>query len=166
MGEFNINCPADDVGSNFDDDYCAQLEDAQQCDGAIVVSADCREAYKCNKDGGGVGVMCDEGEVVSIDVRSWNWGCSTDVGQCPGLGGFILGCGEGSPTAPTGPSCDVTRENPFEDRECKCEDQFFINDDCTAGFLCASGDPRDAGCYKECPTGFHLLPDFENRYVT
>ena len=118
---------------------------------------------RCNKDGGGQGVVCGEDNVISIDIRSWNWGCTSDEGQCPGLGGFLLGCGAGSPTPPTEPSCDSTRLNPFEGTVCECADQFFINDDCSAGFLCKSDRADEEGCYKECPSGYHLLPDFENR---
>ena len=39
-GEYNIVC--DDVGSDFDKDVC-------ECDGQMWVSADCKEAFLCNK---------------------------------------------------------------------------------------------------------------------
>lgn len=50
---------------------------------------------------------------------------------------------------------------------CGCEQQFFINEDCSAGFLCtertSGGVAGIDGCLAECAEGEILLPDFENR---
>ena len=43
VGEFNLSC--DDVGNDFDDTYCANNLPAD-CDGALVINANCTEGYR------------------------------------------------------------------------------------------------------------------------
>ena len=62
----------------------------------------------------------------------FRWECVSDDGQCPGLGGFKLGCPEEVPTNPE----SSTQVNPYG--TCECDGQFFSNDDCTAGIFCDS----------------------------
>ena len=100
--------------------------------GGLTMRADCREAFVCYSlfMGGGRSIECDQNHIVKMDFYKFTWECVPDDGQCPGLGGYKLGCPpeEVVPTL-TPPAVDV--ENPFE--TCLCEGQFFSNVNCTQG---------------------------------
>ena len=97
------------------------------------MSKDCKEAFYCwfRMVNGGIGHRCEGDEIISIDVISMEWGCQTDAGQCPGMGGFSLGCAgnTGNITYPDIPlECEWT-VNPFG--ECHCNGQLTVSEDCT-----------------------------------
>ena len=123
------------------------------------MSSDCREAFVCYSlfIGGGRGIKCDENHIVKMDFYKFTWECVEDDGQCPGLGGYQLGCpaDEVVPT-PTPPQVDVP--NPFE--TCECEGQFFSNGDCTKAFFCNNNVQGNMGNLTECPAGQIIRPNF------
>ena len=49
---------------------------------------------------------------------------------------------------------------------CTCDQQFFVNDDCTTGFLCRDSiqqeDPANDGCLIQCNPGWKLVADPRN----
>merc|ERR1712168_550960 len=49
---------------------------------------------------------------------------------------------------------------------CTCNEQFFVNDDCTTGFLCRDDinqeNPANDGCLIQCNEGWQLLADPRN----
>merc|ERR1712027_32643 len=58
--------------------------------------------------------------------------------------------------------CDW-RENPLG--TCECNDQLFVNDDCTQGFFCYTNTTTPAGadgCFLECIDGYTLYVDPRN----
>ncbi len=74
------------------------------CDGQLWVAPDCKSGFSCDADreGGGLFWECTEpGEIIDVDVRTWNWGCKPDNGNCPAGGGFSLGCESGPVRVPT-----------------------------------------------------------------
>ena len=119
---------------------------------------------RCNKDGGGQGVVCGEDKVISIDIRSWNWGCTSDEGQCPGLGGFKVGCSGGNMVPPPVFNCDTeVIANPFG--ECECPGQLFTNDQCDELFYCYNSVSTNGGegCHLKCEDGKVALLDIKNK---
>lgn len=85
----------------------------------------------------------------------FRWECVPDDGQCPGLGGFKLGCPEEVPMNPE-PTAQV---NPYG--TCECDDQFFSNDDCTAGIFCDSSLGENMGMWTNCSEDQMIRPNFE-----
>ena len=121
--------------------------------------ADCREAFICYAlfPGGGRGIECDENHIVKMDFYKFTWECVQDDGQCPGLGGYRLGCpAEDVVPTMTPPQVDV--ENPFE--TCECEGQFFSNVNCTQAFFCNENTAENLGNLTVCPDGQIIRPNF------
>ena len=120
---------------------------------AVIVS-NCRS----HLDGGGYNIKCMEpGEIVHIDISDWSWECSAEnTENCPGLGGFKVGCENGANITPPPLTCtdaDFTA-NPFG--ECGgCEGQIFVNEDCSESFYCTEYTPdgTSEGCHLVCPEG-------------
>jgi len=112
------------------------------------MSGDCTEAMSCYTllfPSPGRTLKCDPGYKVAVDFYSLEWDCVPDDGQCPGLGGFRLGCPEALPLNPE----PVTTANPFG--TCECEGQFFSNDDCTEGFFCLEEEfGENMGNWTQC----------------
>ncbi len=157
-GAFKINC---------DDDPIPELPlDWSQCDcdGQLWVSPDCRQAFNCRNgvQGDGYFLECTEpDQVISVDLRRWEWECQEDVGQCPeAFGGFKMGCEEGGIVSiPT--TCHETDENPFG--KCGCNKQVFISDDCTQAFECLDDPGHELdndGCLYTCDKHETVVPDF------
>jgi len=69
--------------------------------------ADCREAFVCYSlfMGGGRSIECDQNHIVKMDFYKFTWECVPDDGQCPGLGGYRLGC---PPEEVAGSACPTT----------------------------------------------------------
>lgn len=87
-GKFNLFCPDDMIGGDFDSAMC-------DCNGQLLVSNDCKESFYCldRLPGGGAALNCEnEGEIVELDFFNHQWECTNNTGNCPGLGGFALGC--------------------------------------------------------------------------
>ena len=145
-GAFALECPETDLGSDFDQTDC-------NCDGEILVNNDCSEAFYCLSKflGGGKSLKCAEGEILKVDLVDYKWSCTTDTEQCPGLGGFRVGCSDGNEIPPLERQCEYD-DNPWG--ECGCAGQIFINDDCTESFYCTDLSPNgEEGCHKICPAG-------------
>ena len=150
-GFAKLECPANEVTPNSDDCDCDN--------GQVIISSDCREAFFCRSNliNGGILLSCPEGQIFQFD-EDWGHNCVIDTGNCPGLGGYKLGCTSGNPTPPPHPGCDEGKNTLGT---CECEGQFFINGDCTQGFSCDSTLGTDfEGCSKTCNDGSILLPDF------
>ncbi len=158
-GNFRIECPNNDVGEDLDSSLCS-------CNGQLLVNNDCSQGFFCNSQvsGGGYFHSCPEGEVIDVNIRTWNWGCQPDVGQCPGLGGFRVGDCNQEPVIPPELQCDFLPYNPLGD--CECGGEFFIGEGCRSSFYCsqeepASGEARDSvGCFLTCDEGQHVFLDF------
>ena len=153
-GEFNIECEgsATAIQPGLDKDDCT-------CDGELIVTPDCSEAFYCltNDPDGGRHIDCPDNQILSINFTTFEWGCKDDDGQCPGAGGFRMGCGEGSLPVPI---C-LYDDNPLG--ECECDGQLHINHDCTQGFYCDSQLNTDKeGCIRTCREDQILVPDFES----
>ena len=145
-GTFHFECPANDVGSNFGPDDC-------ECDQQVFMNNDCSESFYCSEKNvnGGFTIKCDPDQVVVFDFKYFNWVCAPNNGQCPGLGGFKVGCGAGNEVEPPQLECDFD-DNPFG--ECRCERQLFINDDCSESFYCSAfNDENKDGCHLKCEEG-------------
>ena len=127
--------------------------------GGLTMRRDCREAFVCYSlfMGGGRSITCDNNHIVKMDFYKFTWDCVPDDGQCPGLGGYKLGCppDEVVPTL-TPPAVDV--ENPFE--TCLCEGQFFSNVNCTQAFFCNENVEENRGNLTVCPDGQIIRPNF------
>ena len=68
-------------------------------------------------------IECETDEVISIDIRNWNYGCVPERdGNCPGKGGVVVGCLTDEPPIPPQQNC-VFEVNPFNDGECGCDNQ-------------------------------------------
>ena len=132
FGGYHLRCPADALIGPLTADLC-------RCDNELLVSSNCRHGMFCTKSqaAGAFFKECPEGQVIDVDIRTWNWGCLEDVGQCPGLGGYELGCNDDSDIeVPL--ICSTYDMNP----DCECEGQLFINEDCTEGFICTENIPQ------------------------
>ena len=83
------------------------------------------------------------------------WSCVPDDGQCPGLGGFRLGCPEEVPSNPL----PVEETNPLG--TCGCGGQFFGNDDCSEGFFCSEDEwDQNKGMHWTCGEDQIIRPNF------
>ncbi len=146
-GAFNLECPQNDIGTEFNSTMC-------ECDGQLLVDHDCRNGFYCFSlmGDGGWNITCPEGQIIVTDTRTWNWGCEEDNGQCPGLGGYKFGCREGNPDPPQLLECNFAR-NPFG--ECECVNEFFISEDCSTSFFCSEYRPSPDvdGCLLQCADG-------------
>ena len=146
-GAYHLRCPAQALLGPFDKDQCA-------CDHELLVSSDCRYGMFCDKSQA-VGAFfrdCGEDQIIDFDIRTWNWGCADDVGQCPGLGGYEIGC---NPDSDIEVPLICTEYGINTLGECgECDGQVFINEDCTQGFICTSNIPEDpnavSGHYFTC----------------
>ena len=157
-GQFNINCPEDDIGHDFDSSIC-------ECNGQMWVDHDCRTGFYCwdRLANGGSNIQCSEGQVIQSDFESFQFRCVEDVGQCPGLGGFKYGCSAGAIDPPQ-IECEYG-PNPFVAVGCECEGQIFIGNQCTEAFYCSQyvePGPNNEGCHLECPTGERVHLDLVN----
>ena len=159
-GAFNLYCPENDIGTDFDSSMC-------ECDGQLFVSADCKESFFCLErlSGGGAAIKCEGfGQIVDFDFINMRWSCSENVANCPSnMGGFQVGC-EGSLLPPPPPECDfTTNPNPFG--ECECDGQLHVSDDCQQGFYCSYSTPEadQTGCQLICPEGERLHVDLVER---
>ena len=68
-------------------------------------------------------LICRPGEIVSFDrvFEDAIFSCQPDEGQCPGLGGVVVGCDSTPPLPPVQmPECNMT-QNPYG--ECGCSQQ-------------------------------------------
>ena len=154
VGQFNVQCEDDPVETPITDEVC-------ECNGQLWVSPDCKEAFSCRDTlaEGGFSLICADGEIIEIDVQTWNWGCQVDNGNCPGGGGFSLGCENGNVRIPT--DCVPTDQNPLG--TCDCDGQVYMNDDCSQAFQCIDSDDypeAEDGCLYECETSQLMVPDF------
>ena len=94
-----------------------------------------------------------QGYIVDIDFEEMSWSCTTNTGKCPG-GRLSFGCPERL--------CAYSTNTLGT---CGCENQLFIGNGCTEGFLCTSSIPNPLiydGCIKQCQDGQILVPDFAN----
>ena len=143
-GKFNLFCPDEDVGGNFNDNLC-------DCDGQLIVSADCKESFYClaRFPEGGASLTCEEdGQIVDVDFETFSWQCSDNVENCPGLGGFKIGCLDSNLEppeffCPTG--SEKREENPLFG-QCSCEGQLWVGEGCQEGYWCF--DTLGNGCHK------------------
>ncbi len=103
-------------------------------------------------------------EYIVMDFLTWDYQCSTFNDNCPGNGGFSLGCAKGSPYVPFNPKCVYTEKPFMTDTPCGSRDeQMFINEDCTNGFLCMDNLPQGetgGGCLVECAEEYKIFPEF------
>jgi hypothetical protein len=76
--------------------------------------------------------------------------CIPDNGQCPGLGGYTLGCPDES-VVPTETPISDDVVNPLG--TCKCEGQFFSGSDCTEAFWCGADFANNKGGLQKCQEG-------------
>lgn len=157
-GEYNLECPVNDIGNEFNSTMC-------DCNGQFMVSSDCRHGYYCNSlsFGGGIPFDCEEGKILDINIRDQVVRCVPDNGNCPGLGGFTIGCGDGSikPTPPPNPG--TPGNNTLGD--CECGDEFFIGEDCTKAFYCADSlKPEFQGLELNCEPGKRVKLDIPTKY--
>ncbi len=152
-GKLKQECEDTAVEFPFDSQEC-------DCDGQLFVSPDCREAFVCleNFPGGGIPYSCNESEIINVNFLSYAWECIPDEGNCPGLGGFAVGCEDSSLAIPQGCSPGI---NPIGN--CSCDGQVFINPNCTQAFECldelTQPDVQD-GCLYECGEDQIMVPDF------
>ena len=156
-GEFNITCPADQI--ILDEVTC-------ECEGQLFVTDDCHQSAFCLSRGDQYEsrtISCSDDEIVTLDYSSFTWDCATDFGTCPGQGGFHFGCGAGRYEVPY--LCqDVSAEsagNDFGFGDCFCNDQVFIDYDCTRGFQCrldVAESLYNDGCLHTCAEGELLRP--------
>lgn len=159
-GQFHFECPANDVGSDFDGTEC-------DCDHQIIISADCTEGFYCFEStllGKGLDLKCPEGQIIDVNTALQTWRCVDDKGQCPGLGGFKLGCEGDNEVPPPTFNCDTAViKNPLG--ECTCGGQLFTSDDCTELFYCYAGVSTNGGegCHLKCTDGQVAFLDIENK---
>ena len=144
-GKLDLRCPDNDIGHGFNSSIC-------QCNGQLHVSGDCRESFHCISwlEGGGNHQVCPEGMIVDYNPISLEWTCSTNTDNCPGLGGFQIGCEAGGIPLPQ-PDCEFD-DNPFGTCD-GCEGQMFISEDCSESFYCtqaAPEAPHGGGCHLTC----------------
>lgn len=157
-GKFNLNCPDQNVGGGFDDSIC-------ECDGQLWISDDCKESFYCfsRLTNGGRNYGCSGSQIVAVDFNTWTYACQEDEGQCPGLGGFQLGCAAG---ALPGPPLNCTFDlNPFGSCD-GCEGQIYVGEDCTEAFYCSKYVENSAtqeGCHLVCPEGERIDLDLTNQ---
>jgi hypothetical protein len=83
-----------------------------------------------------------------IAICDFRMTCIPDNGQCPGLGGYTLGCPEAVPT-----QTPVTNDEVNPLGTCKCEGQFFSSSDCTQAFWCGADVANNIGGLQECQEG-------------
>ena len=157
-GQFNFECPENDVGSDFTGEEC-------DCDHQIIISADCSEGFYCfeSEAGKGLDLKCPEGKILDVNPGLQTWKCIEDNGSCPGLGGFKVGCSDGNEIPPPEIGCDRIVKNPLG--ECTCPGQFFFGDDCTELFYCFQGVTTDGadGCHLKCENGQVAALDLANQ---
>lgn len=86
-GVFDTRCPGDEPSGDFDASLC-------ECNGQLIVSADCKESFYCYDSmiDGGVHMFCPEGEVWIMNFLTFSWSCQPDEGQCMGTPGYTYGC--------------------------------------------------------------------------
>ena len=166
-GAFKIYCPGepDEVPAGG----ITQADSSRcECDGQLYVSPDCKHADICRDLGENNFVVrndndCEDDETIQFDYLTWETTCADNVDNCPGQGGFSLGCQDNSPTIPVDPQCTYT-DKPFTTFEpCECDNQVFINEDCTQAFLCLDILPEGQageGCLVECNPGQKIYPEF------
>ena len=86
--------------------------------------------------------------MVGFQLNSQQWDCVPDENQCPGLGGYILNKCPG--TEPTSPPVVEDADN-FEGQVCQCENQLFMNADCSGAFQCGANWADNKGNLQQCP---------------
>ncbi len=164
-GLFKLSCPETPIESEAEPADVLNGADCVCENSNVLVKAGCREAFFCHSrlPNGGRTQTCAEGEIVDLDVASFNWNCQPDVGQCPStMGGFSIGCGGGAslPDVPE-PKCQFTTNQMGT---CRCNGQLFISEDCTESFYCSLFAGADAnGCHMKCENGEVVHLDVETR---
>ena len=159
-GAFNLYCKDNDIGTDFDSSMC-------DCDGQLMVSADCKESFYCYSrlSGGGASIKCDGfGQIVDLDFVNMRWSCSDNTNNCPSnMGGFQLGCENSQLPAPL-PKCELTT-NPNPNGMCDCDGQVWVNEDCSQGFYCSSltQESEQTGCELICGDNERLHVDLVER---
>lgn len=159
-GDFNLECTDHEPADGFNQDMC-------ECEGQILISADCARGFYCRSRfvNGGVTIECPEGETIHANFDEWSYRCEADeISHCPGLGGFKAGCRGGNLEIPP-LECDFQKNNLGE---CGCEGQIFVNNDCTETHLCTriipGGSPEGAdGCHLSCPDGQKAYIDLHSK---
>ena len=144
--------------------------DRCECNGQVYITSDCKHADRCREMTANNYILqnandCQDNETIQFDFRTWETTCAENVHNCPGQGGFALGCQEGSPAIPTDPLCNVANKNFTEDISCECDNQVFVSPDCSEGFVCKDDIVEDFdadGCLYDCPEGQKLYPEFYN----
>ena len=159
-GRFSLECP-NTLSSPLNSDLC-------ETENQLIINDDCTEGFFCQKNAeyGGFYRKCEEeGKTIDVNIRNWNWGCLESRNNCPGLGGFRVG-GTGNINPPE-LICSGYSTLPEELGVCTgCDNQVFINHDCSYGFICSKDIPQieldkgSQGCFHECAEGTILVPDF------
>ena len=142
-GKFNLYCPDNDIGGDFDSAKC-------ECNGQLLVSNDCKESFYCldRLETGGAPLNCEnEDEIVEVDFLNHEWACTNNTANCPGLGGFALGCQGGGIDFSCPEGSEKRTEHPFNGR-CACDEQLWVSEGCKEGYWCF--DTTGSGCYKVC----------------
>ena len=127
------------------------------CEGEFWMAEGCKYGFICDPaaENGGEYISCPvDGEILLVDFQTREWTCSSEY-SC--IGGPIEGSGCVKPDCTSG-------NNPFG--TCECDGQFYINEDCTEGFLCTTNIPDPYlydGCYQKCFEGQVLRPDFATK---
>jgi hypothetical protein len=98
-----------------------------------------------------------------VSLKDFDWECTDNNHNCPGLGGYKVGCnGGGLPNPPPLLECEDTTAADFA--ECQCQNQFFINDDCTESFYCTNRIAENSpGCHLTCGPGEVVHLDIVNK---
>ena len=151
-GQFKIECEDDAFpnSNQLNSDYC-------DCpNGQFIVSPDCRHGFYCHSRqiGGGTYKECEPGWGLSIDRENWRWQCVTeDFVDCPGGGGFKIGCPEIPDFVCTyGANHIATCDG--------CENQVFMDAACQSTFLCTEFAPQgEEGCALDCKAGERVYMD-------
>ncbi len=149
-GQWHLHCEDNPVDTPITDDVC-------RCDGQLWVAPDCSEGFSCREgvDNGGYNMTCNEGEIIELNLRTYNWGCQPDNGNCPGMGGFSVGCETGAVRVPS--QNTTSDENPIG--ICECQNQVFMDVDCKQAFKCDTNNGQGGTLYT-CGEGELMIPEF------
>ena len=144
-GHFNTECPDEPIPGNSNDlnsDYC-------DCDDQLIFSPSCKQGFQCDSSApnGGVYKECGAGLALALDRVTWDWRCEDeDLVDCPGEGGFKLGC----PSDPDPANFNCETGSNHIDTCGSCQNQIFMDSDCQSAFICSV---FTSGCAMNCSAG-------------